>query len=188
MHQALAAGNDHFGVPLRGHRNPFGLAPIQLIPLIAAIVPVYLAVHVARYRCRAPHPVFLRNNGFAFAADRIERNDLARGIADAEIDPARVIGGNAARILPPVLFVNPAIIPQLTGLGVVANHAAVRIGDRPDAPGIVLGHAHGHLRFGFRLEGEGTRRGIVFGKMAGEMCVEAIAGRQNGSVGTVTCG
>mgnify|MGYP006088488665 CR=1 FL=1 len=116
---------------------------------------------------------------------RVEGDDLGRRIAEGEVDPALVVGGDEALVLRPVLLVHVAEVCEFPRRWVEPNQTAVRVADGPDAAVVVLGHTHGHFWFGFVAEREGAGVGIKLNKVTVEVGVVTIATRQNRSVGTV---
>src|SRR5690606_18986234 len=115
----------------------------------------------------------------------IEADDVAPGHADAEIDPAGVIGGDIALILSPILRVDMAVVRELARLRVEGYDAALRIGHRTDDAVVVFGHAHGHLWRGLAVEGEGPLRRVEFAEVAVEMGIVTVPAGEDGRIGAV---
>ena len=175
MKQALVARDDGLrtdGVVLS---DLPALALVELVPVGRGAglgLPVDLAVEVAIDVAAAFAALGRRDHRLGLAGARIERDDLAGRVADAEIDPPRIVGGNEPLILGPVLLMDVAVVLELARPRVERHDAAVRIGDRPDDARIVLGHAHGHLRGRLVREREGPRCRIELAEVAAKVRVE----------------
>ena len=115
----------------------------------------------------------------------VEGDELGRRIADGEVDPPSVVGGNETLVLRPVLLVDVAEVREFPCRRIEPNQTTVWVADGPDATVVVLGHTHGHLWCRLMAEREGSGVGIKLDKVTVEVGVVAIARRENGCVGTV---
>ena len=147
MEQSLATGNDRLLLSLFESPNRLPFALVEFQPVIPrSRSSVHLAVQIAIHDRASLDAFLLREQRRGLAAFRVQRNDLAGRVTDREVDPARIVRRDGALVLPPVLVIQVAIVPELTGLRVERDDPAVRVRGGPDDPAIILRHAHGHLR------------------------------------------
>ncbi|MPM87134.1 hypothetical protein SDC9_134227 [bioreactor metagenome] len=184
----LTVGNARFRRDLRRRRQKFHFAVVKTVMLLA-VAAIDLTVGPA------PDGGSGGGNPFRFgekrgglAVARIESQKLASGIADADINDAMVVNGDAARILRPALLIDPAIVGQLARRRVERRHAAAGVSRRPDSPRIVLGHRHGHLPGGLAMKRERFRNRIVFDEVTVVMAVKAVFGGENRGERAISAG
>ncbi len=122
------------------------------------------------------------------ACRRIQRDDLALGVAHGKVEPTLVVGCHVPLVLPPVLPVDVAVILELARLRVVGGHPAIGIGDRPDDAVVIFGHPHRHLRDGLAVEGELALHRVELGEVAAKVSVELVGAGEDRSEGTVASG
>ena len=173
--EALAPGHQPPLGELRARVDARGLALVEHEPVVgcrAIGLAVDLAVRARENRGRAVPALALRHERDGLARPRIEGDDLARGAAHAEVNPAGVVGGDGPRILRPVLLVEVPVVVELAGLRIKAHQPALRIGGGPDHAVLILGHAHGHLRGGLATDSEGPPDRVEFHEVAAEVAVE----------------
>ena len=189
MEEALCGCDDGLCVLLAPLPDLFPITAVEFVPTVLRVqargavdLTVEIPVHVRVGLASLP----LGENGPRLAALGVQNDDLAGGAAHAKVDPAPVIGSDAARVLSPILEVHVSVVSQFAGGWIIADHATVRIRGGPDASGVILGHAHRHLRLGLLREGEGAGDGVELAEMAVEVRVEPVSAGQDGGVGAVS--
>jgi hypothetical protein len=149
MKQRLARGDNLLGSRLFVGPDFSALAPVKFNPAIRGIaggVSVHPAIEIAIDGGVALTAFGRGEEVPRLCRRRIEDRDLAGGAADADVDPARVVHGDAAGILQPVLPIERTVVLENARLRVERCQAAVRIRGRPDRAVVGFGQAHRHLR------------------------------------------
>ncbi len=109
------------------------------------------------------------NHRLDFACFRIESEDVAAGVTDGEVNPTRIVNGDGAGILRPILFVDMPEVFELARFRVVSGDATLRVSCRPNYAIVVFRHAHRHLRDSFADESESAPCRVKLHKVAAEV-------------------
>ena len=181
VEESLAACYDRFFVLLLDRPDRPSRAFVEfepacgVVPAMSVDLPVEVAIDVAA----TVDAFVVRQHGLHGPRVGLQADNLAGSAADTEIDPSRIVGRNRTRVLPPVLLVDVAVVPEGIGTGIVTRNAAIRVGGRPDAAVIVFGHAHGHLRHGLVAERKRPFDGVEGQEVAVKMGAEKVAAGEN---------
>ncbi len=122
------------------------------------------------------------------AGSRIERHDLALGLANRAVHPPGIVDLHIAVVLHGLLGIDHAMVLETAGRRVIRNERAFGMANRIDHAIIVLGQADGPHRGHFGDKGERSGNGIELQETAAKLRVEPPLPRQQGGQGVAEGG